>query len=225
MTFLGALDHVNGVQSFLVQHDWAGAVGPAIQELQAWIKPESPLLDPTKEVVPAELLGEVHFHLPYQVCMFEFMVSGQAFLMLAVQEEGFMPSAAIYFEHNNKWVLILADEFDRYPVFQYLWFQVLAISVALEAQVATTTLRQPEEKLNRKRLKSGKTPLKAYHVVDLNSRQAPARSAESSGEYKGTVRLHFRRGHYRHYEDRKVWINWMLVGNPDLGFVDKHYRI
>jgi hypothetical protein len=33
------------------------------------------------------------------------------------------------------------------------------------------------------------------------------------------------RGHWRHYERHKTWIKWTLVGDPDLGFVDKHYRL
>jgi hypothetical protein len=38
-------------------------------------------------------------------------------------------------------------------------------------------------------------------------------------------RLHFRRGHYRHYPNHKLWIRWCLVGNPDLGFIDADYRL
>lgn len=53
-------------------------------------------------------------------------------------------------------------------------------------------------------------------------------------------RLHFRRGHWSHYSNpgageiqftdegylrSKSWINWMLVGDPDPGFVDKHYKL
>lgn len=50
-----------------------------------------------------------------------------------------------------------------------------------------------------------------------------------------------RRGHYRHYSNpdagsikyvndggfwlSKDWINWMLVGDPDVGIVEKEYRL
>lgn len=37
--------------------------------------------------------------------------------------------------------------------------------------------------------------------------------------------MHFRRGHWRHYQDHRTWIKWCLVGDPDLGFVDKHYKL
>lgn len=37
--------------------------------------------------------------------------------------------------------------------------------------------------------------------------------------------LHFRRGHWRHYGEYKTWIKWMLVGDPELGFVDKMYKL
>ena len=38
-------------------------------------------------------------------------------------------------------------------------------------------------------------------------------------------RLHFVRGHWRRYEEHKTWIRWRLRGDPDLGFIDKSYRI
>jgi hypothetical protein len=38
-------------------------------------------------------------------------------------------------------------------------------------------------------------------------------------------RLHFRRRHWRHFVNHKTWIKWTLVGDPDLGFIDKDYRL
>lgn len=37
--------------------------------------------------------------------------------------------------------------------------------------------------------------------------------------------MHFVRGHWRHYEVSKTWIRWHLRGDPDLGFIDKEYRL
>jgi hypothetical protein len=45
------------------------------------------------------------------------------------------------------------------------------------------------------------------------------------GEKRHSPRLHFRRGHHRHYENYKLWIKWQLVGNPDIGFIDKDYKL
>jgi hypothetical protein len=48
------------------------------------------------------------------------------------------------------------------------------------------------------------------------------RSARPPGANR--KRLHLRRGHWRHFATYRTWIKWMMVGNPDLGFVDKEYR-
>ena len=86
----------------------------------------------------------------------------------------------------------------------------------------------------------------------LRGERAPR---EPGAEPTHRKRLHFRRGHHRTYIDGvehpctehvwqnradvdrsgrqycgacavyRRWIKWMLVGNPDLGFIDKHYRL
>jgi hypothetical protein len=30
---------------------------------------------------------------------------------------------------------------------------------------------------------------------------------------------------WRHFVSHKTWIKWTLVGDPDLGFIDKEYRL
>lgn len=61
-------------------------------------------------------------------------------------------------------------------------------------------------------------------IVDLARRHRIANPAEPSGN-GSRKRLHFRRGHWRHYESMKTWIRWCLAGDPDLGFIDKHYTL
>jgi hypothetical protein len=93
--------------------------------------------------------------------------------------------------------------------------------------------------LNKHRAKAGKTPVRSYNVVRLH-RKHTVRS-ECTTPTGRRVRCHYRRGHWRHYElpssgaeqvvDKdgilrsRTWINWMLVGDIDLGFVDKEYRL
>jgi len=78
--------------------------------------------------------------------------------------------------------------------------------------------------LNRKRERNHKPPLLAYHVVDLDRKNSGAGGPTAEAAARA-IRLHFRRGHWRHLDTGKVWVNWCLVGNPDLGWVDKEYRI
>lgn len=106
--------------------------------------------------------------------------------------------------------------------------QVRAIAITLEAEVTTTEVIRAPHKLNRARERRGQLPLYDYHVVSLARRSRPERlpvdQLDPNREI-GHRRLHFRRGHWRHYENHKVWIKWMLVGDPELGWVDKHYKL
>lgn len=104
-----------------------------------------------------------------------------------------------------------------------VWKQVKAMCVALDAEVVETEIIRAPEKLNRKRIKKGKKPRNDYHIVNLTRRY---RISNPHGGHSGIKhRLHFRRGHWRHYEDHKTWVKWCLAGDPDLGFVDKHYTM
>ena len=60
--------------------------------------------------------------------------------------------------------------------------------------------------------------------ADANPDVAVTVEGPGTGTHR-SPRLHFRRGHWRHYEDHKTWIRWQMVGNPDLGFVEKQYRL
>lgn len=65
---------------------------------------------------------------------------------------------------------------------------------------------------------------KAHHVISLANRRNRPAALGGDGSSRRR-RLHFRRGHWRHFETHKTWIKWMLVGDPDLGFVEKEYRL
>lgn len=107
--------------------------------------------------------------------------------------------------------------------------QIRAISIALEARVAEKEIVRAPFKLNRKREQGGKLPIYDHHVVNL-SRRGPRglprdRDLIPNEDKRRAPRLHFRRGHWRHYATHKTRIAWMLVGNHDLGFIDKEYRL
>lgn len=103
---------------------------------------------------------------------------------------------------------------------------IRAICVALEAEVAATEVVRTPHKLNHARERRGRQPIFSYHTVNLARRSRVERlPADADHEPAWRVRLHFRRGHWRHFENHKTWIKWMLVGDPDLGFVDKHYKL
>ena len=184
---------------FVVQHNWAAAFQNAGD------------------------YADGGFNLPYEMCAFEFRVTGKSVTILAFQAEGCEPNFQWYVQFGSYWVS--HDENEDYPAKRFALEQVKAICVALDAEVATRTMVRAPEKLNRKREAEGKLPLYSYHVVNLNRRYRVSNPSPGGGVPAGKKRLHFRRGHYRHYAEFKTWVRWTLVGNPDLGFVDKEYRL
>lgn len=202
-------------KSFVIQHDWA------------------------KAFQSARDYGGADFQLPYQACAFEFRISGRRIIACVDQSDNriglvifvqttigwlMMPP---YFEWKDAaWsVMAGSEKFEQSdPFTAMICSQIMAISVALDAKVAEGEVVRVPTKLNKAREKGGKLPLFDYHIVSLvNRSRAPA--APPSERHHRSPRLHFRRGHWRHYEAYKTWIKWTLVGNPELGFIDKEYRL
>jgi hypothetical protein len=209
---------VGEANCFLVEHDWAKAFEGATD------------------------FANGDFRLPYDVCAFEFQLTGVRVvaLMTTVDEHVLMQ---IMFRKSGRW--IVDDDINRHDngswspyhagrtaernslqyLAEFIGKQVRAISIALDAEVAEHDAVRVSERLVRAREKNGQAPPRPYHIVSLARRSRVAALPQTGTVEHGRVRLHFRRGHWRHFESHKTWIRWMLVGNPDLGFVDKQYRL
>lgn len=186
------------VHPFVVQNDWAKAFEGATD------------------------YAEGDINLPYSICAFEFRISALTVIVLALQPEGAPIACLGFVEANGIWFCDGKKAAEAGP-FQFAWNEIRAICIALEAEAAIHELQRAPAKLNRIREDEGKVPLYSYHVVKLSERHRA--SAKRFGGIHKSPRLHFRRGHWRHFETHKTWIKWMLVGNPELGFVDKEYRL
>lgn len=207
-----------GAQVFVVQHNWAAAFAKA------------------------EGFDDGEYRLPYEAAVFEFRFSGFR-TCISITAPGHIPeSAMLNVETKNGWVLggiyrhahgawetvkpTVEDMLGN--VMAEAGRQIKAICVALGAEVAVTEVVRAPHQLNVARAKRGKPPLLDFRTVSLAERKryAPRPLADGEEREPGTrKRLHFRRGHDRHYPTYKVWIEWMLVGDPELGFIDKHYRL
>lgn len=183
--------------SFVVKHDWAAAFAGATD------------FDG----------GDVRF--PYDSCAFEFRINGRTIIAANVSDErgvfcgGFVQAGKAWCCGGSE---MLQDD-----VFVYAMKQVRAICIALDAEIATHEIVRAPTKLNAARAKLGRLPLYDYHVVSLAGRHKKP-DFDGGGTHK-SPRLHFRRGHWRHYNAHKSWIRWTLVGNPSLGYIDKHYKL
>lgn len=201
-------------QMLVIEHDWAGAMAKA--DLDA------------------------EFRLPYDYVAFEMKIGGRPIVAEAMTNDDgevtfcpnvkgplgwLVPGFATW--KNGRWMIGNTGKpvsgFEAFDVLAlYIGDQLRACCIALDAEVATTTAVRAHHRSNQPRGQA--TALRSYHVVSLarRTRAIPLSEPESTGQHR---RMHFRRGHWRHYESHKTWIKWMLVGDPDLGFVDKHYKL
>lgn len=192
---------------FLVEHDWAAAFRNARD------------------------FDEGDFRLPYDNVMFEFVVCNKTVCALLTTDE----PPIIFVAIKDGWVAVRAPNFELEDeslnalrlLIKALEAQVRAISIALDAEVAVKDVVRADDKLNRARTKRGKPPILDYHIIRLSRRErvAPLEYGEEAERRHRSPRLHFVRGHWRHFQSHKTWIRWHLRGDPDLGFIDKHYRL
>jgi hypothetical protein len=200
-------DRVNGIKlhSFVVEHDWARAFENA-----------------------EDFTDDAPIRLPFPACLFEFAISGRRVAVMAheFRDDQYRLMASVETPVGWAFLNLYASPYIA-PIRTLVQRQIRAICVALEAEIAETEVVRAPHKLNRAREKRGRQPINDYHVVRLarRSRVAPLPSSGSTEEPARRVRLHFRRGHWRHFETHKTWIKWTLVGDPDLGFIEKHYRL
>lgn len=174
--------------------------------------------------------GEIH--LPDDVCAFEFKISGVHIVAFATETD-----ESIYLQYalnlKDKWMLldVIPHALDLTPNdppdsdYFLIAKTIRAVCIALDAEVAKTNIIRAPHKLNHARERRGQMPIFSYHVVSLARRERAPALEHDAAEAGARKRLHFRRGHWRHYPDHKTWIKWTLVGDPELGFVDKHYRL
>lgn len=118
-------------------------------------------------------------------------------------------------EHGDQWL----DE-DLARSFEPL----LEFCLTVNCQNVQTAEVAPPAKLNAKRVKHGKPPLDSYHVLVLPGTESD--EGQSGAGLRQGPRVHWRRGHLRRLGDgRVIWVRHALVGNRELGSVQKEYRV
>ncbi len=164
-----------------------------------------------------ELTGD--YQLPFENCAFEFRIKGRTVICMVQEEESGEKFIAVFYESKEgHWLNI--SRLGR----AYWARKIQAICVMLEAEVAIREVKRVPYKLQAKRASTGKLPMYDFHTLSLAKRFRAGKGAPGTqtGAHK---RLHFVRGHWRHYEDHKTWIKWHLRGDETLGFSDKNYKV
>ncbi|MDB5733188.1 MAG: hypothetical protein JWQ03_3083 [Variovorax sp.] len=108
-----------------------------------------------------------------------------------------------------------ADLMDEFNAYSDLCCALACKNVRAESVAAAPAL-------NKSRIKSGKLPLKDFHILKLDGEQG-----SGSGSIAGADRrTHLRRGHIRRLAaDRITWVNATIVHGRKAGFADKAYAI
>jgi hypothetical protein len=204
-------------QTFVIEHDWVAVINNHATGLKAELEEDA-------------LESKINFQTPYDHCCFEFAVSGKRVCFLSHRhDDSHNYFLSLFVQMSMGWaqfpLKVNSEIIQEHGMAMFLRKQFYAIGIMLDAAAIKTDVIRAPEKLNRARVRRCQLPLYDYHVVNLAKRTSPRMLPESVGvSERNKVRLHFRRGHWRHFDSFKTWINWMLVGDPDLGFVDKHYR-
>jgi hypothetical protein len=213
---------------FVIEHDWWSAVNKA------------------------EDFDQGSFRLPFDICIFEFVISGKPVIALTVNYGelvddpskneilmqiatkslvGWTLSGTIYSNTGGAWESRGRHLIDGqtgpilnnngYNLIRIIGDQIKAACVALEAEIAiANVVRLPGTAAPHERVPF---PPVEYRVISLRRKARPPELP--SGEGRKGKRLHFRRGHWRHLPNFKTWVRWTMVGDPDLGFIEKEYRL
>ncbi len=207
------------LHALLIDHDWAAVLGDHPDTTGEW-------------------------SLPFDLCCFELHISGCRLCVFTSNMEHNV-AAFITIKINGAWLYDLhwleyhADacrDLFNYPlrggvslkpVRDFVFKVIRASSIMLEAQVAVAeTERAPYKRNKLSSDFSMPLPDYSFHRLCLTRRQRASKLSDDYEHQPGRrKRLHFRRSHWRHYSDHKTKIPWMLVGDPDLGFVEKEYRL
>jgi hypothetical protein len=193
---------------FVIQHDWQAALGAATE------------------------IENAEWRLPSDQCVFEFQFIGHRVVVFAQAEEGVPQWFHLFVRcKDNIWFEVGSIDPDEIAaggndgLSKIVLANVRAICIALDAEVAEKQVVRASHLTNERRKAEGRLVLSDFHTVTL-ARRARVKALECGGAETGRkVRLHFRRGHWRHFQAHKTWIKWMLVGNPDLGFINKQYQL
>jgi hypothetical protein len=97
--------------------------------------------------------------------------------------------------------------------------------LTVNCQNVKTVEVPPPVKLQKKRQKNGREPYYTYHVLQLSQQTVSTKEVGLGYERNGS-RVHWRRGHLRHLQSGQVvWVRPAIIGNPELGLVDKTYSL
>lgn len=163
-------------------------------------------------------------HLPFNVNVFEAVIDDEHHLALLSDYASFVaktvpgrgPGYHVTHYDTPGQLIWSHKKFER---------MILGASIMIDASVGELVKHTATKSPFKKHKKPYAPP--SFYSINLGK---PKKNYENKGPSKPTgikQRAHFRKSHMRKLpgQDKKIRIPWYLAGDPDLGWVDKEFRI
>lgn len=105
------------------------------------------------------------------------------------------------------------------------WFWLAVMALLNAKNGATSEYRPAPEKLNRARLKAGKTVLADFHQLTLRVGPRAAGEPRGTAAERAAMRAHTVRGHFKIRRTGIYWWRPFIRGDVAGGFADKRYKV
>jgi len=198
-----------------------------------------------------QAVGEL-CRLPFPTCWFEsvFEFAGMAPILLGVLAHQEAPSSEVqlwvFTRIYGQWAIRGAMRGDTIEPGKYLkatsfdsasrtaQVEMLAGAVGmvqcflsvLNCENVKRRVRHPDPRLQRARMRRGKSPLFSSWTLHLKGDTPVGGAGSPASGTRASPRVHLRRGHFRQYSDGKtVWVQSHAVGSRAAGVVHKDYSL
>ncbi len=112
--------------------------------------------------------------------------------------------------------------FDLSPEIQVIY----ELCEALSCSNVTHELVEPvNQSMNAKRIRRGKLPIYETRTLVLKAPNIVRGRTESNPSGRASPRQHLRRGHIRRLESGNIWVNSAVIGNKEIGVIEKTYAV
>jgi hypothetical protein len=165
---------------------------------------------------------EGEFRLPYPVCAFQFTFDGRPVIIVGSEEDDRIDFFSVA-KVKDTWALLELKDDEAGTLEKCMRDEIRALCIVLETEIAEETIIRAPHRLNAARVRRNRLPINDYSTIDL--RQRHRYEAMGSDERRSSPRLHFRRGHWRHYSGFKSWVRWTVAGDPSKGILFSEYRV
>jgi len=104
---------------------------------------------------------------------------------------------------------------------------ILALIEALSCKnVGTESINRIDQTKADKRVRAGKLPFYETKILTVETNYESKVSNRTIPTDRAVVRQHLRRGHIRrHPTAGNIWVNSCVVGHPELGVIEKQYKV